>query len=283
MATDQPTWTPPVDQPRPAAPLRLPNPAAAAALRLVGTIGVLVLIALGAVATVVHFFQQQAVETLPLAPGVTRLVLGTDTGDIRVRAAVGSEVPRLTSTLHWAVTRPQVQRTVSGDTEQFDARCQRDWLLSSCAVDLDLVVPAGATLKIDTDTGDVRVSGTTGDLDTTTSTGDVRLSAVSGTDLTVRTDTGDITVVAAGADATMKADSDTGDIRLTMTAAPRSVQARADVGDITITVPPGADYAVSGSSDVGERTVSVPTDPAAGRSISAETSVGDVRVLAGGQ
>jgi hypothetical protein len=286
MTTDRPTWARPhpTEQAQlPAAAPRLPNPGAATALRVGGVVVVLVLIAAGAASMVVQFFRQQAVETLPLSAGVTRVVATTDTGDIRVRAAVGAETPRLTSTLHWSFDRPAVRRDVSGDTEQLDARCQQHWLASNCSVDLELVLPAGTTLKIDTDTGDVRVNGSTADLEATSATGDVRLSAVSGADIVARTNTGDITVVATAQDATVRADTDTGDVRLTLTAAPRSVQAKASTGDVTITVPPGVPYAVSGSTDVGERTVSVPTDPAADRSIDAQTSVGDVRVLAAGQ
>jgi hypothetical protein len=280
MATDQQA---PGYQQEPAAPLRLPSPAAAVTMRLVGVVGVLGLIALGALSTVVQFFRQEAVETLPLSAGVTRVVVGTDTGDIRVRAAVGTEAPRLTSTLRWTTDRPRVQRDVTGDTEQLDARCRPQWLTNDCSVDLELVLPASTTLKIDTNTGDVSITGIAADLEAATTTGDVRLSAVSGATIATRTDTGDITVLATAADGTVKADTDTGDVRITMTGAPRSVHAKTDTGDVTITVPPGTGYAVSGSTDVGERTVSIATDPASDRSISAQTSVGDVRLLAAGQ
>jgi Putative adhesin len=298
MATDPPTRTqfqppeyqqpgyqqPGYQQPQGPPPTpRMPNPSTAVVLRLVGVVLVLGLIAVGAASVVVQFFTQEAVETLPLTTGVTRVIATSDTGDVRVRAAVGVETPRLTSTLRWSFDRPQVQRDVTGDTEQLDARCPRRWFASNCSVDLELVLPADTVLKIDTDTGDIRISGTTADLEATTATGDVRVSAVSGANITARTNTGDVTVLAGRQDGTVQADSDTGDVRLTLTAAPRAVHAKTSTGDVTITVPPGAGYAVSSGTDVGERTVSVPTDPAAERSINAESSVGDVRVLTAGQ
>jgi hypothetical protein len=261
---------------------RMPSPSLAGALRAVGLVLVLGLLGMGAAEVVVEFFRQQAVETVPLAAGVTRMVAATDTGDVRVRAAAMGEQPRMIRTLRWSFSRPRLQQQVSGGSEQVDARCPVH-RFGTCSVDLELVVPPATTLRVDTDTGDVFVNGTSGDLAATTSTGGVTMTGVSGRNLSARTNTGDVRVAASGANAVVAASSDTGDVQLSFAAAPQSVRASTSTGDVTISVPAGDSYAVTAQTDVGDRRIQVPSDPAAARSLFATSSVGDVQVLTFGQ
>jgi hypothetical protein len=263
--------------------VRMPNPSLAGSLRVVGMVAVLGVLAFGAAAVVVEFFQQRAVETVPLTAGVTQVFATTDTGDVRVRAATDGETPQMIRTLRWSFERPQLQQAVSAGTERVDARCQVRWFAGNCSVDLEMVVPASTVLQVETDTGDVSVNGTSGGLGAVTTTGAVTLSGVSGGSVSARTDTGDVTVLATAPDAVVTASSDTGDVRLSFTTPPRSVRARTSTGDVTINVPSGDSYAVTARTDTGESTVLVPNDPAATRSISATASVGDIQVQAAGR
>ncbi|HEX2806202.1 MAG TPA: DUF4097 family beta strand repeat-containing protein, partial [Kineosporiaceae bacterium] len=264
-------------------PPRNPNPVLAGSLRVLGLVVVLGLLGAGAAAVVVEFFRQQAIETAPLAIGVTQVFATTDTGDVRVRAAAVGEQPRMIRTLHWSFERPQLQQAVSAGIARVDARCPRQWFMSNCSVDLELVVPAATAMQVETDTGRISVSGTSGGLTAITSTGAVTLSGVSGGSVSARTNTGDVTVLATGADGVLAASTDTGDVRLSFTTSPRSVRASTSTGDVTISVPQGDSYAVNTRTDVGESTVLVPNDPAAPRSISATTSVGDIQVATAGR
>jgi len=252
---------------------------------VIGLVVVGGMLAVAAVAVVAQFFRQQEVDTLPLAAGVTRVIASSDTGDIQVRAAAAGEQPRLIRTLHWSFHRPQLRQAVSigADTEQVDARCPVHWPFGDCSVDLQLVVPAATALQLDIDTGDVSVTGISGGLSAITTTGDVSLSAVGGTNLSARTNTGDIRVLATGPDPQINASSDTGDVRLSFTSAPRSVLAKTSTGDVTISVPGADSYAVTAATDVGDKTIQVPVDPGSPHSLSVTTSVGDIRVLASGQ
>jgi hypothetical protein len=262
---------------------RVPNPTLAGSLRVVGLVLVLGVLVVGSSAVVVEFFRQTAVETAPLAAGITQVVAATDTGDIRVRAATAGETPRMIRTLHWSFERPQLRQSVSAGTERVDARCTSQWFVGHCSVDVELVVPASTVLQVQTDTGQVSVSGTSGGLTAVTATGAVTLSGVSGGSVSARTDTGDVTVLATATDAVVAASTDTGDVRLSFTAPPRSVRAQTSTGDVTISVPTGDSYAVTARTDVGESSVLVPNDPAATRGISATTSVGDIQVEPAGR
>jgi hypothetical protein len=262
-------------------PHRTPNAVVAGSLRVLGLVVMLGLLGAGAGAVVVEFFRQTAVETVPLATGLTQVFATTDTGDVRVRAADLGEQPRMIRTLRWSFGRPLVQQAVSAGTERVDARCPRQWFMSNCSVDLELVVPAATTMQVATDTGRVSVSGTSSGVTAITTTGGVTLSGVTGGNVSARTNTGDVTVLATAPDGVVSASTDTGDVRLSFTSPPRSVRASTSTGDVTISVPAGDAYAVNSRTDVGESTVLVPNDPAAARSISATTSVGDIQVASG--
>jgi hypothetical protein len=83
--------------------------------------------------------------------------------------------------------------------------------------------------------------------------------------------------------ARVRAEVGVGDVDLGFLEPPRDVVARGDVGDIEVRVPDDDTvYAVTTSSDIGDDSADVRTDPSAVRTIVATVEVGDARVRTGG-
>jgi hypothetical protein len=110
----------------------------------------------------------------------------------------------------------------------------------------------------------------------------LRLSVPRGVDLTLRSDNGDI-VTEALVSSTVDATSDNGDVGLEFSEAPDEVVARSDNGDVSVmlsraTDVNGIDFALTASSENGDVTIPIRTNPSSARSIQALSDNGDVTV-----
>jgi hypothetical protein len=232
-------------------------------LRWSGLLLVLAMVGFGSTQVVTSFFRQSERSTTPLTGSVRQVVLGTNVGDVHVRAARPGEDSRLIRHDDWTFERAVVTSSIASGVLTVDTPCP-DWgpVMQFCAVDFDLVVPAAASVVIRTDTGDLSVRGMAGTVQASTSTGDISM----------------VDLLAAD----VRATSSTGDVSVALARPPTSVQARTSTGDVRVVVPDdGSTYRLlSSSSSVGTRTVRVPTDPESTRMIDVSTSVGDISVTA---
>ncbi|MFD9377304.1 DUF4097 domain-containing protein [Streptomyces sp. NPDC059999] len=207
-----------------------------------------------------------------VAEAVTAVeITGARHGSIEVTPGSGPGVA-VHRTVHYrGDTAPRPGQHVSGGLLTFDSGCT-----GSCYVDYRLEVPASATVKLESSSGRVTVTGVAA-ADVETSSGDVELERIAGA-LKARTSSGDITGSAlAGPGADIRSTS--GDARLAFTASPNAVAAETGSGNVTLTVP-SAPYRVDVSTTSGDRRIALPTDPAAGARLSVRTTSGDVRVSA---
>jgi Putative adhesin len=232
-----------------------------ALLRACGLLLTLAIVATVAGSLVAQFFQRTVVETSTLGPDVARVVTDVETGTVRVRVGPPGSAVRVTTTRRWSFRAPTTSSTVVAGTARLTARCDQGFTLVLCSVDLDVVVPPGTDLELTVGTGQVVVDGADGQLRVAVATGDVAATALHSS--------------------AVQAAVTTGDLRLSFVSAPSNVAARTTTGDVTVTLPAGERYRVHDSSTVGTRSVSVPTDPAATRTIEVSTTVGDVRVRTG--
>ncbi len=235
----------------------------------------------GAASVAGSFFRQELEETVALDGSFSRLVARADVGDIRVRVARAGEQPHLTRRLEWAFNRPTATQRVTAGAAEVETACPRAWIGAWCSVDLELVVPSGTAVQLRSSVGDVRVDGLSGAVSATTSVGDVFLTAVTGDQVSAHTSTGDVVVRTGGVDATVTAESDTGNVQVVSSSTVRRVVATTSAGDVQVAVPTGQSYAADVETAAGDRRVTIATDPAATRSITAHTSTGDVQVSAG--
>jgi hypothetical protein len=140
-------------------------------------------------------------------------------GDVVVTASDRDSV-RIVRTLHWQGAqdgRPRAEHTVSGDRLDLSGVCTVK--RDGCAVDYRLEVPRDLRVTLRAETGDLTVHGLAGDL-----------AAVTG------------------------------------------------AGDVTVRLA-GGPYRVDAQTSAGDRIVEVPNDTAATLSVTARTGAGDVRVL----
>lgn len=145
-----------------------------------------------------------------------------------------------------------------------------------CSIDYRLEVPASGTVRLESSSGDIRVTGVAA-AEVKTSSGSVGADRIAGP-LKIRTSSGRVTAEnLAGPSA--EARSDSGDVRLAFTKAPASVAVETSSGDARLKVP-SAPYGIEASTDSGKREISLPADPSATARLSAKTTSGDIRISA---
>ncbi|MFC9299101.1 DUF4097 domain-containing protein [Streptomyces sp. NPDC057011] len=198
-------------------------------------------------------------------------VTGARAGSIEVVAGAGPGVG-IRRTVHYrgdAVPTPG--QRVTGGVLSFDNGCS-----GSCYIDYRLEVPASATVRLESSSGRITVTGVAG-ADVQADSGAVTAERIAGP-LKVRTSSGPITAGGlAGPSAHLRSDS--GDTRVEFSRAPASVDAETSSGNVTLKVPSSA-YRIEVSTTSGDREVTLPTDPAAPSHLSARTTSGDVRLSA---
>jgi DUF4097 and DUF4098 domain-containing protein YvlB len=147
---------------------------------------------------------------------------------------------------------------VSGGVLRLGEGCDDGWAIFRCITDYRIEVPRELAVEIDTEAGDVSVSGVGGSV-------------------TIDADVGDVDATALAA-ATVKATSDAGDVRLSFATAPTSLVADSGAGDVELVLPRG-EYAVETESDAGDTSVSgLIRYDLAPHSVEASSDAGDVTI-----
>lgn len=232
-------------------------------LRVVGLVGVLGLVGLGAASLVAGFFEVRSERTTAATGPVGAVDVDTATGDVEVRAGAPGTPVTVTTTRRWSFAEPTATVRETGGTLLLRGRCGDAplQLLDRCDVTFTVTVPPGTRAVVRTATGDVRLAGRLGDVTVRTASGDVRFGGAG----------------AGRAEVTTAA----GDVDLEFAAPPAAVVARTAAGDVTVLVPPdGTAYRVTTQVAAGRATVQVPQDPAAARLLEVSASAGDVVVAA---
>ncbi|MFB6821543.1 DUF4097 domain-containing protein [Streptomyces virginiae] len=208
--------------------------------------------------------------TVPEAVTAVKLT-GVRSGSIAVTPAAGPGVT-IKRTVHYrGDTVPKTGQNVTGGVLTFGKDCSGD-----CYVDYRLEIPAGATVDLESSSGDITVTGVAG-AEVESDSGDVTADRIGGP-LKVRTSSGGITATAlAGPSAEVRSTS--GDTHVDFTKAPSSVLAETTSGDVTLKAP-RAPYAIEVSTDSGDRDITLPDAPSATSPLTVRTSSGDIRVSA---
>lgn len=249
-------------------------------LRVVGIFSVLALLAAGSGSLVIQFFQQNRTDKSSISEVVTRVVAGTDTGDIRIRTGAAGSPVLVSRKLQWSFQEPVVklEPVVDGVLTLVGDCVGTFWQHASCSTDFEITVPAGTVLDLETGVGDIRADGTSGAVVAESGSGDIAVDAPGAMSVQVKSGVGDVTVTGGGEGARIHGETGSGDLTLALRAAPAEVKAETGVGDVKVTVPGGLPYRVTTDSGVGDKSVKIPQDPAAPRQISATTGTGDIEV-----
>lgn len=230
-------------------------------LRVVGSVVAALVVAGSTVSVVSRFFHQHRVETAVYPQTVTGMSIRTSTGDVRVAVGASGSPVVVRRVLDWSFGTAGSTETVTDGQLDIAARCSIRLGVGDCSVGYEVTVPPNLAVRLDSDTGDVDVTGPVGDLSASTDTGDVRVQGATS--------------------ARVDASASTGDVTVELGSAPRDVTAHSSTGDVVVVLPAdGTSYDVRTSTSTGNATVTVPTRPGADHRIDASTSTGDVLVKA---
>ena len=146
-----------------------------------------------------------------------------------------------------------------------------------CEVKYTIEVPSAVDVRADTDNGRLSVRGIDGAADLEADNGAVEVSDLTG-NLTINGDNSSITATQLTSDAVI-AETDNGSLTIELLEPPTSVEARSDNGSIDVVLPNTEDaYALEISTDNGDVSDDIRTDPASPRRILVETDNGDAIV-----
>ncbi|MFC0848460.1 DUF4097 family beta strand repeat-containing protein [Streptomyces noboritoensis] len=216
---------------------------------------------------------ETSVETSDRHPVKTVQV---DSGSAELTVVPGAEGEvRIQQRLSWSVRKPKVVKEWDGDTLKLRPECDGTFALTSlgCSVQLDLTVPAGVALKVNSGSGTVRVSGLTGPVDVDGGSGSVKLYGVRGP-IDASVGSGSFSGAAIGS-TEAEVHSSSGHAELEFVTPPRRVTASTGSGSVDLRVPAGSHYRVEGTKGSGTRDIedSLP-DPASDRLIKVSSGSG---------
>jgi hypothetical protein len=150
------------------------------------------------------------------------------------------------------------------------------FLLSRCSLTVTVALPATADVRIAGTNGSITASRMTGSLDIDTTNGALRVTDAAGV-LDLRTTNGWIQVRGATSPQ-VSAFTTNGEVELDFTEAPDEAIARSTNGGITVRVPAGEPYFIDMRTTNGQVQSGFESDRTAERTITAETTNGNISV-----
>ncbi|GAA2230772.1 DUF4097 family beta strand repeat-containing protein [Kitasatospora sp. NPDC001175] len=183
---------------------------------------------------------------------VNSLVIEGGTGDIRVVG--GGTGVRVTEHQTYRSTAPAAEHSTSAGTLTLSYKCPD----GDCGIGYEVEVPAGTRVRVKDGTGNVHLSGLSGEVEAQTGTGGIDAKRMSSDRASLSTSTGDVSTV--------------------FTTQPHTLKATTSTGNVTVKVPTGDPYAVTATSDTGTVDQRIAQQPGAAHSIVATTNTGDVRI-----
>lgn len=187
---------------------------------------------------------------------VGKLSVVTTAGKVTIVEKDISQI-KVTEKWNWeGGTEPTTSHKVDNGTVDLAYKCGN----KDCWVSYDIEVPRGTGTHVETDAGEVRLTGLSGDLDVSTEAGKIDGDGLTAKQATARTTAGSL--------------------ELTFTSAPASVDAKTTAGRATVRVPGGQSYNVDVDATIGDTDVTVTKDANAASKIKVRTTAGQARVLA---
>lgn len=234
------------------------------------------LAALVASATLVACDTQNQVfsHTTQASSAITEVVVNVDVGTVAVTSAVGGTKVKSAAVARWIGEKPEVEFIEEGTRLTISATCAES--NEFCDIDLAFEMPAGAVLKIEGSTLDVKVEDAMGPTTIAINEGDITLARVSG-NLDVDTHKGTVT----GTDLKSSRgwiSSWSGKLDLAFVGPIFNIQADTNFGDIKMKVPYTA-YTVEAKTGDGDLNIGVKQDSNSRRLIHAvATERGNVSI-----
>jgi Putative adhesin len=213
------------------------------------------------------------------AASVRAIDVDNSAGSVTIHGSSERDEITVTARISEGLRTTGERQELSGDQLELQASCPvfgGDW----CRVSYTIEAPADLDVRVDTDNGRIEVLGLDGLVDLDADNGGVEVVDVTG-DLTIAGDNGSITAseLASG---TVVAETDNGSLTLEFVEPPSSVEARSDNGSVEVVVPDSeVAYRLDVTTDNGDVSDNIRTNPDSDRSILAETDNGDATVRYG--
>lgn len=222
-----------------------------------------------------------------------RVVVDVDGGDVVVVGDPAAAGATGTIVASFGARAPEIRHYVDAGVLHVEGDCAS--LAMVCAIDLELVVPEGVRVEVESGAGEVDVRDVVGDVVVDTGAGDVRIADVAGRvevdtgagsvalercagEVVVDTGTGDVTGTALGSPV-VQVDAGAGSVDLELRGAVERVAVDLGTGDVRLQVPAGR-YVLDVETGAGDVDVAgVTEDPGAAAILEASTGAGDVSVV----
>ncbi|MEV5555536.1 DUF4097 family beta strand repeat-containing protein [Nonomuraea wenchangensis] len=195
-------------------------------------------------------------------PGdVTGLRVQVDSGTVEL-TGVDRRTVRVTERLAWRKHKPETSHEVRGGTLNLEHECPSTFGVGAigveCEVSYRVEVPKGVRVEVTSDSGDLTLSGLSGEVRVSSDSGTIQADGLAGGRVTAR--------------------SDSGDVALAFTGQPDEVTTENDSGHTVVRVPAGP-YRVVAKTDSGDKRITADNDASAPRSIKVSSDSGDLEVL----
>ncbi len=196
----------------------------------------------------------------------------SDAGDITIEGDPDAVDVSIVAGIHGEYTK--LTHTRVGNTLELTHQCSSR---GDCGVDWRIVAPVELAAQLETDAGDIRISGLNGALRANTDAGDIDLADLDAPSIDVETGSGDITGQNLHCEK-FRGETGLGDLGLDLRARPRSVWWSSGAGDINLTVP-GGPYKLDLETGLGDIDLAgIRRDDAADATLHLHTGSGDIDV-----
>ncbi|MEZ0065615.1 hypothetical protein ABIA32_001615 [Streptacidiphilus sp. MAP12-20] len=252
---------------------------------------VVVTVAVSGTSVVTWLVEQHASHTTPYANSNVRTVK-VDAPSASIRVVAGQDgTASVTENLSWVTSKPVVDQTLdpASGTLKIAVRCDSPEKFlggGGCGAQLDIQVPAAASVLSQSDSGSTTITGLSGSVDVETSSGAIHLNNLSG-EVRAQASSGEITGDSLQS-AQVSAVAFSGAVSLDFAKPPTQVTAKVTSGAINLSLPRGSQYRITASTysggdpaiDQGLAVTSPPSAPSAPGATPAPTSASSGSITA---
>lgn len=209
---------------------------------------------------------------------VSELNITANSGDVSIEPSSDSSV-HVRRHVVWSYQKPDVVEELRGGTLRIEPNCHAGFPTSfgDCHVDFTVELPADVAINATAHSGNIAISGMTGDVRAEIHSGDLLVRNLTGS-LDAKVRSGDLEGIGLRT-ARVNAENRSGDIVLTFAEPPDQVTADNRSGDISIGVPGPEMYDIRTDVRSGDSVIGVNVDTDVDRAISVTDRSGDIAIF----
>ncbi|GAB3437737.1 DUF4097 family beta strand repeat-containing protein [Actinophytocola sediminis] len=208
--------------------------------------------------------KEKAADSADVTEEFTRVQFANDSGNVTITTG---EQPSVARTIYYEDDQPGATHRVEDGTLVLDPCPTRD-----CYIDYEVVVPAGARVDGEVNSGNVEISGVA-QTNLKANSSEVTVANIDGP-VNVDANSGDVELRDIGGAAQVEANSGNVEISLTV---PDDVRAKVSSGNVEVTVP-AASYQVDAEADSGEVQSDITDDRAAEHHLDLSADSGNITI-----